>query len=190
MKTYQEMIEEITRYKPVDEMEEADYQSILECLYRYKEDAFLRTSRNGHMSASCLVVNESHDQVLMAYHLIYQSYGWLGGHADGEFDLEYVAGRELQEETGVSVYKKIYDGIASIEVLNVESHRKKGDVVSSHLHFNVTYLFECSDALPLQVKPDENSSVKWIKIKDLDKVVTEPRMISVYKKILKRLEQS
>lgn len=188
MKTYQKMIEEIKKYQPVDEIEEADYQSMMEFIHHYGEDAFLRTSLNGHMSASCLVVNENHDRVLMAYHLIYQSYGWLGGHADGEYDLESVARRELFEETGVSKMKKIYDGIASIEVLNVKSHMKRGKYVSSHLHFNVTYLFECSDELPIRIKADENSSVKWIKIEDIDKVVTEPKLIKIYKKILKRLE--
>lgn len=188
MKTYQEMIEEIKNYQPIDEVENADHQSMMELIERYGEDAFLRTSLNGHMTASCLVVNESHDKVLMAYHLIYQSYGWLGGHADGEYDLEEVASRELMEETGVSNFKKIFEGIASIEVLNVGSHMKRGKYVSSHLHFNVTYLFECSDKSSTRVKPDENSSVKWIKIEDIDKVVTEPRLIMIYKKILKRLK--
>ena len=34
----------------------------------------------------------------MVYHNIYQSWSWLGGHADGETDLLSVAIREVKEE--------------------------------------------------------------------------------------------
>ena len=38
----------------------------------------------------------------MVYHNIYDSWSWIGGHADGSEDLRSVAMRELQEETGVA----------------------------------------------------------------------------------------
>ena len=40
--------------------------------------------------------------MLMVYHNIYNSWSWLGGHADGEIDLLSVAVREVKEEAGIS----------------------------------------------------------------------------------------
>ena len=37
------------------------------------------------------------------------------------------------------------------------------------------------------IKEDENSSIAWIPITQIDKVVTEERMIEIYQKILKRI---
>ena len=46
------------------------------------------------MTASAWVVNKDRSKVLMVYHNIYNSWSWLGGHADGETDLLAVAIRE------------------------------------------------------------------------------------------------
>ena len=43
----------------------------------------------------------------MIYHNIYDSWSWVGGHADQEENLIEVAMRELQEETGVQHAKLI-----------------------------------------------------------------------------------
>ena len=97
----------------------------------------------------------------MAYHNIYDSWAWLGGHADGEEDLLKVALREVREESGVQNSRPVTDGIFSLEVLTVDGHVKKGAYVSSHLHLNVTYLIEADEHDPVFIKPDENSGVGW-----------------------------
>ena len=60
-------------------------------------------------------------------------------------------------------------------------------IISDHLHLNVTYLFESDEKLPISIKEDENSSLAWIPIVQIDKVVTEERMIEIYQKVLKRI---
>ena len=79
---------------------------------------------------------------LMAYHNIYDSWAWTGGHADGEADFLKVAIREAMEETGITRVTPVTEDIFSLEVLTVDGHEKKGAYVSSHLHLNVTYLLE------------------------------------------------
>ena len=91
-----EMIQKIREYKPFNEQEERDREVLLRLLSGV-EDVYSRENLTAHMTASAWVVNENRDKVLMAYHNIYHSWSWLGGHADGERDLLAVALREVGE---------------------------------------------------------------------------------------------
>jgi 8-oxo-dGTP pyrophosphatase MutT (NUDIX family) len=136
------------------------------------------------MTASAWVVSADRQYVLMAYHNLYRSWSWLGGHADGERDLFAVAQREVTEESGVEHIRAVSEEIFSVEILNVEGHEKKGKYVPSHLHLNVTYLFEADMDERTRVKPDENSAVGWIHVDDLETMVSEPWMMErIYKKL-------
>ena len=154
------LLRQLAAYEPYNEQEKADRALILECLTT-SEDVFSRENRLAHMTASAWVVNRARSKVLMAYHNIYDSWSWLGGHADGEEDLLAVALREVREESGVQTVRPASEEIFSLEVLTVDGHQKRGKYVSSHLHLNVTYLLIADDTDALTVKPDENSGVKW-----------------------------
>ena len=155
-----DILTQIDGYRPYNEQEERDRGIILDCLRAFS-DVFTRENALAHMTASAWVVNERFDRVLMAYHNIYDSWSWLGGHADGDEDLLAVALREVREESGVQNVRPASEDIFSLEVLTVDGHEKHGQYVSSHLHLNVTYLLIADDADALAVKPDENSGVKW-----------------------------
>ena len=94
------IIDEIRNYEPFNAQEAKDKELIVSCL-RNMEHVFSRDNKIAHMTASAWVVNQRRDKVLMAYHKIYDSWAWLGGHADGEFDLLKVALRETTEESGI-----------------------------------------------------------------------------------------
>ena len=96
MITRQDLINQIERYQPFNEQEEADKFLILQWI-RENDNAFLRENTVAHMTASAWVVNKDRSKVLMVYHNIYDSWSWLGGHADGETDLLAVALREVKE---------------------------------------------------------------------------------------------
>lgn len=164
---------EIEAYQPFNEQEEKDKILILEAL-RNEKAVFTRENALAHMTASAWVTNPSHDKVLMVYHNIYNSWSWLGGHADGETDLLSVAIREVKEESGVKDVKPFSNSIFSLEVLTVDGHIKRGHYVSSHLHLNVSYLLEVDDHDPLFVKPDENSGVRWFSLQGAIDASTEP----------------
>ena len=69
--------------------------------------------------------------------------------------------------------KFLSDDIFSLEVLTVDGHEKRGEYVSSHLHLNITYLFEADTTMPLRIKPDENSQIAWLDLSSLDSKVSE-----------------
>jgi hypothetical protein len=182
----QDWKKEVELYIPKDAREESEKREILTLMEREGDRLLLRECSYAHMTASSVIVNRDRTKMLMAFHKIYQSWAWTGGHADGDGDFEAVARREAQEETGIQNLKKLGTGAASLEVLPVWAHQKHGQMVASHLHLNVSYLFEADDTLPLRIAEDENSAVGWIPIAQLEEYVREKDMMPIYQKLLNR----
>ena len=155
-----DIIEQLKNYEPYNEQEKHDKAGILQYLEREK-DVFSRNNKMAHMTASAWVVNKDRTKVVMIYHNIYDSWSWMGGHADGEEDLFAVAIKEVKEESGLNNIIPISTDIFSLEILTVDGHIKRGEYVSSHLHLNITYLFEADEKEILTIKADENSGVEW-----------------------------
>ena len=84
--------------------------------------------------------------------------------------------------------KFISDDIYSIKIVPVDSHIKRGKYVGTHLHMDVQYVLEADEADSLRIKEDENSGVKWINVEDIEKVVTEEKMIPIYKLLAKKIK--
>jgi len=181
--------EDIERYVPCCEQEQADKKLILEFLDS-NEDAFLRSNLLAHMTASAWIVNPGRDRVLMVYHNIYDSWSWTGGHADGERDMLALALRECREETGIEHVRPVSEDIYSLEVLTVDGHEKRGSYVPSHLHMNVTYLLEADEGDTLHICQDENSGVSWFGLEEALKASTEPWFVErIYKKLNNKLKE-
>jgi 8-oxo-dGTP pyrophosphatase MutT (NUDIX family) len=170
-----ELLGQLEQYRPFNEQEERDRDILLRCL-REEGDIFTRDNAMAHMTASAWVVNRERTKVLMAYHNIYHSWSWLGGHADGERNLLKVAIREVMEESGLKQVRPVAEEVYSLEILTVDGHVKRGVYVPSHLHLNVTYLLEADEHGQLRVKEDENSGVAWFAPGDAVLASTEPWM--------------
>lgn len=174
-------------YIAKSEQEEVDKIAISDFIKR-NDDCLLRTNLVAHITSSGIVVNKEMNKVLFVHHNIYNSWGWVGGHNDGNPDLLEVAIEEAIEETGVKNITP-YDGeIISIEVILVENHIKNGLYVGDHLHLNATFLLIANEQEELIIKNDENSGVKWFDINGVMKYVTEDRIKSVYSKIFNRIK--
>ena len=176
----------INRYEPVNQQEEIDKEQMLEFM-KSNYDYLLRDNKVGHVTVSAWTVNRERNKVLMVYHNLYNSWSWVGGHADGMKNLTEVALKELREETGVEHARLVSDEIFSLEILAVQGHMKKGVWVPSHLHFNVTYLVEADEDEVLKIQEDENSAVKWLPFDEIKEASTEPWMIeNVYEKLIEK----
>lgn len=181
--------EELERYRPWNEQEERDRAELLRRL-RSGENLYTRDNASGHLTASAWVVSPDRRQVLMAYHNLYDSWSWLGGHADGDRDLLAAAMREVREESGLTAVRPVSRSIYSVEILTVDGHEKRGAYVSSHLHLNVTYLLEADPAEPVRCKPDENSRVGWFGLEEAVAASSEPWFRErVYRKLNEKLAQ-
>ena len=182
-----ELTEALRAFSPFNEQEARDREAVLRAILT-QPDIFTRENAVAHMSASAWIVDERRERVLMAWHNIYRSWSWLGGHADGERDLLRVAVREACEESGLRSVRPVNEAVFSVEILTVNGHEKRGAYVSSHLHYNITYLLEADAGAPLRVKRDENSAVKWFALDQAVAASDEPWMRErVYKKLNQKL---
>lgn len=179
----------LDRFVPFNEQERRDASLIRYALDQNDPGIWTRENRVMHMTASAWVVNRTRTKALMAYHNIYNSWSWLGGHADGERDLSAVALREVMEESGVRSVRLISPELFSVEVLTVDGHVKKGEYVSSHLHLNYTFLVEADEEDMLSVREGENSGVSWFLLDDAVKSSSEPWFREhIYSKLNQKLD--
>ena len=183
------LIDDIRAYRPFNQQEAFDREVIIRQLEA--DPLVFQRDSLAHMTCSIWTVDPAATKTLMVFHNTYGSWSWIGGHADGERDLERVALRELEEETGVAGARIVPSGpgnIFSIEVLTVDGHEKRGRYVGSHLHLNVTYLAVAAPDSPLRVKPDENSGVRWMDLDEALAASTEPWIATrVYRKLIDKL---
>lgn len=184
-----DVIQAIEQYRPWNEQEEKDKLLMLEWIRGY-ENAFSRENGIAHMTASAWVVNRDRSKVLMVYHKIYDSWSWLGGHADGETDLLAVALREVQEEAGIRRVRPVSEDIFSLEILTVDGHQKKGQYVPCHLHMNVTFLLEADEQETVKINEEENSGVGWFTPEGALAASTEPWFVErIYAKLIERTKE-
>ena len=177
-------IDEIKNYAPRNELEAQDKIIMLNYIEKNKHNVLTRENKIAHICVSGFILNEKLDKTLMIYHNLYDSWGWTGGHADGNPDLLAVAIKEAREETGVAHFWPLSDLPQSLDILPVWSHYKFGKLVSSHLHLTVTYLLIADESEPLTIKEDENSGVEWILVDEIDKYCREPLMTPIYVKLV------
>lgn len=182
------LLKQIEEYKPYNSQEEKDKEMFLEYMTSF-DNYLVRENEYGHMTSSAFVLNIERTKVLLIHHNIYNSWGWLGGHADGDSDLLHVAIKEAKEESGLKDVKPISKEILVIDTIPVHGHMKKGKYVSAHVHLNVSFALEADENEILHIKEDENSGVKWVPIDEMAKLSEESFMKYIYQKAIDKMRE-
>lgn len=177
--------QKIENYIPFNEQEERDKDQFLNFIDTF-DDVLTRDNIFGHFSASAFVINKERNKMVVVYHIINDGWIYPGGHADGEEDFLSVAVREVEEETGLKV-KVLDENIYAIQSAPVKGHIKRGKYVSSHLHFDVLYIMEADDKIPLIYREDESKGVKWIPFEEADNKTICDFIRPIHKKLIKKL---
>jgi len=177
---------EISGFIPDNHQEANDQKVILEFIHRFQDDVLLRDNEIAHLTSSGFIMNPALNKVLLVHHNIRNTWAWTGGHADGDPNLLHVAIREAREESGVSEIRPLYEGIASIDILPVFGHERRGKYVSAHLHLSVAYILICDELQALRAKPDENTGVSWFETEKFTLQLFDAPDVYLYNKLIKK----
>lgn len=123
-------------------------------------DGMWRACRDGHLTASALVVDESRQHVLLTLHPKVGRWLQLGGHCEpGDGGLRDAARREVREESGIDQVR------LSLQPMRLDRHPVPcGGRQSEHL--DVQYLAVVPDGATFTIS-DESDDLRWFPVDDL-----------------------
>ena len=143
---------------------EAGYVSRIRRFVRQHQNCFDRQQWPGHITGSAWVINPSRDKVLLMHHVKHDQWFQFGGHADGDPDIERVALRETQEETGLppEAIRLVGGNIFDVDIHTIPASERGPE----HMHFDIRFLVEIDDSIPVPGNT-ESHEVLWIPLEEV-----------------------
>ena len=145
----------IERYVARDEAQAAARARILAFVDAHPRDAHLRTTLEGHLTASALVVDARGERALLTFHAKLGRWLQLGGHCDGDANLARAALREAEEESGIV-------GLAiDPEPIDLDVHSipaRKGE--PEHFHHDVRFVVRAPEGARARASA-ESLDLRW-----------------------------
>jgi 8-oxo-dGTP pyrophosphatase MutT (NUDIX family) len=123
------------------------------------EDPFVRERLAGHFTASAWLVSRDGRRALLTHHRKLDRWLQLGGHADGDRELERVALREAWEESGLPRLRLEDPAIFDLDLHRIPEHGG----VPSHWHYDVRYVVRAGGDEAFTVS-DESHALAWREI--------------------------
>jgi 8-oxo-dGTP pyrophosphatase MutT (NUDIX family) len=152
--TLQQLLE---RYAAEHPAEAATCERFLE-FARGGPDCFERSRQDGHFTASCWLVSADGLRVLLTHHRKLGRWLQLGGHADGDPDLNAVCLREAEEESG------LVGLTADDEIFDLDAHTIPARAHEpEHIHWDVRFVVRCTASEEFAIS-DESLALAWLPI--------------------------
>ena len=133
-----------------------------------------KTNPAGHVTGSAVVINTTHQSVLLLHHKKLQRWLQPGGHTDPDEHPMATALRETQEETGLQTLSFLPSPDPS-HLLTIDSHwipeRPRN---ARHIHMDFRYLLQASsDTMQLS---QESTDGRWFTWKEAEHLELDPSL--------------
>lgn len=151
---------------------EANVASQISQLVHEHENCFDRTCMPGHVTGSAWVLSHDGSKHLLLHHRKLKKWLQPGGHADGQVEIDQVALREVEEESGLSALEISGacspQGLLDIDVHLIPArHQPDGSLLEpEHEHHDLRYLVQCTEEQELVVS-EESHEVRWFTAKEV-----------------------
>jgi 8-oxo-dGTP pyrophosphatase MutT (NUDIX family) len=142
-------------------------------------DCFLRSQLSGHLTGSAWIVDAARTRTLLTHHRKLDKWLQLGGHADGDPDLQAVALREAKEESGLTRLRPV-----AAEIFDCDRHLIPARKTEpAHWHYDLRFMIEADPREPLAVS-DESHDLAWVEITRVNALNPEESMARMVRKTL------
>jgi len=172
---------------------ETDVVDRIARLIHARADCFERTCRPGHITGAAWIVSPDRRRVLLAHHRQLGRWLQLGGHADGQSQVELVALREAQEESGLSAFDFVpIDGVLAPLDVDVHAIPARYDpegrlVEDAHEHHDIRFLLVAHAEQPIRAS-DESHEVTWFAPEEVLELTDEESVLRMMRKALELIE--
>lgn len=157
---------------------------VFEDFLKSNKDAYERSNKEGHITASGFVLSKDKKSLLMTHHKKLNKWLQLGGHADGHTAADEVAYRECEEESGLTSLSFFsFEGEEQPFIFDLDKHLipEKRDE-KEHFHYDIRYLLICSKEEDI-VLSEESLDLKWIPLEKVPLYTQELSILRCVKKI-------
>ncbi|MCC7475113.1 MAG: NUDIX hydrolase [Pirellulales bacterium] len=181
------LVEMLSRYR--DRFpEEASVVDRIVALVESRADCFDRTCRPGHVTASAWILSSDRQRVLLTHHAKLNRWLQLGGHADGQWQIEEAALREAREESGLVEFT-FAPFLGSIMPFDIDVHEiptrhdAAGNLIEdAHEHHDIRFLLIArGDEICVS---DESHDVRWFTPEEVRTLTNETSVLRMLEKAL------
>jgi 8-oxo-dGTP pyrophosphatase MutT (NUDIX family) len=172
---------------------EADVVDRIVALVAAHADCFERTCRPGHITGAAWIVSADRRKCLLTHHRKLDRWLQLGGHADGQTQIEEVAFREAREESGISGFDFVPIAGALLP-LDLDVHQiparfdTAGNLVEdSHEHHDVRFLLVAHPNQQIAAS-DESHEIGWFTPEEVLQLTSEESVLRMLYKATELLD--
>jgi 8-oxo-dGTP pyrophosphatase MutT (NUDIX family) len=140
-------------------------------------ECFERSLAAGHVTGSAWIVSADGAKVLLTHHAKLDRWLQLGGHADGDSDVFAVALKEAREESGLSDFEPVGDGIFDLDIHPIPARKSDPE----HLHYDVRYVLRATGNTDYIVS-DESHDLRWVTLDEVASLTGEESMLRMVRK--------
>lgn len=150
------LLDELRAYAPADAREAAMRERLVAFVAAHP-DAFARSLRIGHVTASAWIIDPGRTRALLTHHRKLRKWLQLGGHVDGDPDVRRGALREATEESGLTSLRFASETIYDLDVHPIPARGSE----PAHEHFDIRFALEADPDEPLIVSA-ESKELAWV----------------------------
>jgi 8-oxo-dGTP pyrophosphatase MutT (NUDIX family) len=168
---------------------EADVVDRMCELVQIHANCFDRTCRPGHITGAAWILSADRRRALLTHHRKLDRWLQLGGHADGQWQVEQVALREAREESGMKAFDFIPIAGALLPFdLDIHDIPARYDaagqmIEDAHEHHDVRFLLIAQPGQLIQVS-DESHDVAWFTADEVLDLTTDESVLRMLRKAL------
>jgi 8-oxo-dGTP pyrophosphatase MutT (NUDIX family) len=116
--------------------------------------------------------------VLLMHHRKLDRWFQPGGHADGDPDIQQVALKEAQEETGLTDIQAVDSKLFDIDIHLIPANSKD----TAHLHYDIRFLMQADRNEPLKIN-SESKNLAWVLLEDVYRYNDSESIMRMVKKM-------